>query len=121
MTTTTLERAESADLGEDDEERREKATHIAQLLEALADPTRLEILRQLQREPQRSLSVEELVKKIGGKKQPTISHHLRRLLKAGLVRCALKKDQWRYYVPEQAAIMAACAAPLGYIGLAQTT
>ncbi len=126
-TTTTMNVPFGATLREDDkicrerEGRARQAQTIARLLEALADPTRLEILRLLHREPQCSLAVEELVDLVGGKEQPTISHHLRRLLKVGLVRCALKKGQWRYYVTEQAAVVAACMAPLDYIGLAQTT
>lgn len=70
-------------------------------LRALADPTRLRILRQL-------LASEDAVCvcdisagfDLG---QPTISHHLRVLREAGLVRRS-RRGTWMYYRPDRSAL-----------------
>jgi len=64
---------------------------------ALADPTRLEILRLLaaQRGP---TCVCDVVAHFG-LSQPTISHHLRVLREAGLLRTS-KQGIWSFYAPD---------------------
>lgn len=74
---------------------------------ALADGTRLEIMRQL-----RSgwLSVGDLVGRLGGQvNQPTVSHHLRVLEEAGLV-LVRREGQFRYYVLNQERVTLCCGS-----------
>lgn len=72
----------------------EDAKTQARLLKALADPTRLRILSILARH-EGEVCVFEIVE-VFTLEQPTISHHLRILLDAGLVDCR-KKGLWAYY------------------------
>jgi ArsR family transcriptional regulator len=65
----------------------------AQLLQALADPTRLAIVRQLSAE--RETCACDLTVGID-LAQPTVSHHLRVLREAGLV-SADRRGTWIYY------------------------
>ena len=77
------------------------AVDLSRRLKALADPTRLEIVSRLlaAREP---VCVCDLVAgfDLG---QPTISHHLKRLRQAGLVR-AQRRGTWVYYRAEPATL-----------------
>lgn len=56
----------------------------ARLLQALSDPTRLEILSLLA-EKNGTICVDEIVKHMGRLQQPTISHHIRILYDAGVI------------------------------------
>jgi ArsR family transcriptional regulator len=80
-------------------------TSLDQTLHAIADPTRRRILRALKQRGPGSISappigknglcagdIEERVRL----SQPTISHHMAILTKAGLVD-AVKQGQWRWY------------------------
>lgn len=71
---------------------------LASRLKALADPTRIGIVNQLARDGE--VCVCQLVERFD-LAQPTISHHLRLLREAGLVRAA-KRGTWAYYelIPE---------------------
>ncbi|MGD0575154.1 MAG: metalloregulator ArsR/SmtB family transcription factor [Anaerolineales bacterium] len=74
---------------------------------ALADGTRLEIMRQL-----RSgwLSVGDLVGRLGGRvNQPTVSHHLRVLEESGLV-LVRREGRFRYYVLNQERVTLCCGS-----------
>jgi DNA-binding transcriptional ArsR family regulator len=77
-------------------------------LQAIADPTRRRILQALKERGACSLGkdtglcagdIEERVKLT----QPTISHHMAVLTKAGLVD-AMKQRQWRWYRRDESAI-----------------
>lgn len=79
-----------------------QASHVAVLLKALADPTRLQILDVLAQQTS-DVCVCDLEGVVGlpddngnRPKQPTISHHLRVLREAGLVGYE-KRGQWAYY------------------------
>lgn len=77
-----------------------QSTHLAELvgalMKALADPTRLQILSMLVRgESPLCVCEIELAFDLS---QPTISHHLRVLRDAGLVRTE-KRGLWVYYSP----------------------
>ncbi len=74
---------------------REQATLVA-IFKALADPTRLEIFRLVssQRGPICSCDVVENFDLA----QPTISHHLKVLREAGLLRAA-REGIWSFYSP----------------------
>jgi len=64
---------------------------IAESLKVLADPARLQILRELTRnQNEKNLSVCDLAKRLEIS-QPNVSHHLKVLKTAGFISC--KKDQ----------------------------
>jgi ArsR family transcriptional regulator, arsenate/arsenite/antimonite-responsive transcriptional repressor len=69
-------------------------TQLANLMRALADETRLEILQFLCGEWR---TVNDIVEHVEGKvNQPTVSHHLKKLEEAGLV--LMQQDgKYRYY------------------------
>ena len=72
----------------------EDAEATALLFKALGDPTRVRIVNLLARTPE-SVCVCELTPAIG-LSQPTVSHHLKKLVQAGL----LQREQrgvWAYY------------------------
>ena len=77
-----------------------QASHIAEQLRALADPTRLRMLSMLARHGG-EVCVCDLVETfdLG---QPTISHHLGVLRAAGLV-SALRRGIWAYYAVDRTA------------------
>jgi ArsR family transcriptional regulator len=71
------------------------AVSLARALRVLADPTRLRILSLIQAQPSGEACVCHLTEPLG-LTQPTVSHHLKVLLDAGLV----DRDQrgsWAYY------------------------
>ena len=72
----------------------EEAIGQARLLKALADPTRLRILRLLSQH-EGEVCVFDIVESFP-LEQPTISHHLRLLRDAGLIDCR-KAGPWAYY------------------------
>ena len=88
---------------EADVEAIETAYRQAQFLKAFADPTRLRILRLLEK-AQGTMHVELIVIALGNLAQPTISHHLRILRDAGIV-TARKKGLYSYYMLRKNVIM----------------
>ena len=78
----------------------EQAEELAAALKALADPARLRLLSLIQAQPNHEACVCHLTEPLG-LKQPTVSHHLRVLLDAGLVKRE-QRGSWAYYrvVPE---------------------
>ena len=82
--------------------------HLVQALKAVADPTRLKILRMLKQkgccsigksEGMCACDIEDRVKLA----QPTISHHMAILAKAGLVQ-AQKEGLWMWYQRNEKAL-----------------
>ncbi|MCQ4627897.1 helix-turn-helix transcriptional regulator [Corynebacterium sp. CCUG 65737] len=61
------------------------ADRYAQLFKVLADPARLRLLSQLAEDGCGPISVSELAEQ-SGLSQPTVSHHLKKLTDAGLLR-----------------------------------
>jgi ArsR family transcriptional regulator len=79
----------------------DEAVNLAAALKALADPARLRLLSLIQAQPDSEACVCHLTEPLG-LTQPTVSHHLKVLLEAGLV----ERDQrgsWAYFrvVPDQ--------------------
>ncbi|MGH3658045.1 MAG: ArsR/SmtB family transcription factor [Micromonosporaceae bacterium] len=74
---------------------RSDAERLALVLKALADPTRLRLLSLVQSSPHSEACVGELTEPLGIS-QPTVSHHLRILSEAGLLRRE-KRGVWAYY------------------------
>src|SRR4051812_10943088 len=84
----------------------EAAVELAGLLKAIADPTRLRLLSLIQAHEDGEACVCDLTEPVG-LTQPTVSHHLKVLLDAGLV-TKTKRATWAYYraVPDRLAALA---------------
>ena len=72
-----------------------QADLLAASLKALADPSRLRLLSLIQAQPESEACVCHLTEPLG-LTQPTVSHHLRVLLDAGLV-TRDQRGSWAYY------------------------
>jgi|GEM_PF-164937 ArsR family transcriptional regulator len=74
---------------------RESAEALAELLKAVADPTRLQLISLIRDSDQCTACVGDLTQAIG-LSQPTVSHHLRVLVLAGIL--SKEKDgYWTWY------------------------
>lgn len=71
------------------------AADLAATLKVLADPVRLRLLELLATSPSGEVCACDLVEPLG-RSQPTISHHLKVLRQAGLVR-AERRGTWIWY------------------------
>jgi ArsR family transcriptional regulator len=71
------------------------AVGLAEALKVLADPARLRIISLIQAQPSGEACVCHLTDPLG-LTQPTVSHHLKVLLQAGLVERD-KRGSWAYY------------------------
>jgi ArsR family transcriptional regulator, arsenate/arsenite/antimonite-responsive transcriptional repressor len=80
---------------------REEAERTATLLKAVADPTRLQLLALIRASEGAEACVCDLVEPVG-LSQPTVSHHLKVLTEAGLLRRE-KRGPWAWFalVPER--------------------
>jgi ArsR family transcriptional regulator len=74
---------------------RDKATDIASLLKAVADPTRLQILALIRQGENSQACTCDLTGPLN-LSQPTISHHMKKLTEVGLLE-AERKGTWVYY------------------------
>ena len=74
---------------------RNKAEVIADLLKAVADPTRLQILALIRQGEDSRACTCDLTGPLN-LSQPTISHHMKKLTEVGLLK-AEKKGTWVYY------------------------
>jgi ArsR family transcriptional regulator len=72
-----------------------QAVDLAQLLKALADPTRLRLVSMVAAREDGEACVCELTEPLG-LTQPTISHHLKVLIDAGIL-ARDKRGVWAYY------------------------
>lgn len=81
-------------------EDRVRADRDAPVFAALSDQVRLQIVRMLARSPALCACEIEQAFDLG---QPTISHHLRVLRRAGLVDCE-KRGVWAYYFLKRDAV-----------------
>lgn len=79
----------------------EEAEFLAAIFKVLGDATRLQLLNLIASQPKREACVCELTEPLG-LSQPTISHHLKVLYKAGLLDKE-RRGSWIYYqlVPER--------------------
>jgi ArsR family transcriptional regulator len=71
------------------------AENLARALRVLADPARLRILSLIQAQPEGEACVCHLTGPLG-LRQPTVSHHMRVLLEAGLVERE-QRGSWAYF------------------------
>ncbi len=79
----------------------DEAAGLAQALKVIADPARLRLLSLIQAQPASEACVCHLTEPLG-LTQPTVSHHLKVLLDAGLVERE-QRGSWAYFrvVPDQ--------------------
>ena len=73
----------------------EDAEHLSAALKAIADPTRLRLLSLIQAQPDHEACVCHLTEPLG-LSQPTVSHHLKVLLQAGLVERE-QRGSWAFF------------------------
>jgi ArsR family transcriptional regulator len=73
----------------------EEADQLAAALKVLADPARLRLLSLIQAQPEHEACVCNLTEPLG-LGQPTVSHHLKVLLNAGLVERE-QRGSWAYF------------------------
>jgi len=73
----------------------EDAQRFAQLLKAVAEPTRLRLVSIIAAQENREACVCDLTEPVG-LGQPTVSHHLKILVDAGILRRE-KRGVWAYY------------------------
>jgi ArsR family transcriptional regulator len=74
---------------------REEAERLANMLKAIADPTRLQLLRLIESSPTGEACVCDLTDCLG-LRQPTISHHLKIMTEAGLL-TRERRGTWAWY------------------------
>jgi ArsR family transcriptional regulator len=72
-----------------------QAVELAAVLKVLAEPARLRILSLIQAQPDAEACVCHLIEPLG-LSQPTVSHHLKVLLRAGLVERE-QRGSWAYF------------------------
>ena len=85
----------------------EQAADLARLLKALADPTRLRLVSMVAAHENGEACVCELTEPLG-LTQPTISHHLKVLIDAGIL-IRDKRGVWAYYALVPTALNALAA------------
>ena len=85
----------------------EDAERLASALKAIAEPARLRLLSLIQAQPGHEACVCHLTEPLG-LSQPTVSHHLKVLLNAGLVERE-QRGSWAYF--------RVCEAPLASLAL----
>ena len=73
----------------------DEAQRLSRALKAIADPARLRLLSLIQAQPGGEACVCHLTEPLG-LSQPTVSHHLKVLLQAGLVERE-QRGSWAYY------------------------
>lgn len=78
----------------------DQAEHIAEILKALADPTRLRLLSHITAQGCQDVCACDLTAELGIT-QPTVSHHMKKLVDAGLV-TRQQRGKWAHYsvIPE---------------------
>jgi ArsR family transcriptional regulator len=80
----------------------EQAEATAQVFKALADPARVRIVNVLATNAGEPVCICNLVEPLG-LSQPTVSHHMKRLLDAGLVERE-QRGKWAYFALRQEAV-----------------
>ncbi|GGR87401.1 transcriptional regulator [Streptomyces aureoverticillatus] len=74
---------------------RDEAERLAVMLKAMADPTRLQIFRIIERAPAGEACVCDLADCLGFR-QPTVSHHLKIMTESGLLNRE-RRGNWSWY------------------------
>lgn len=86
----------------------EDAQQLARMFKALSDPTRVRLLSMIAAQPNGEACVCDLTEPVG-LSQPTVSHHMKQLVDAGLV-TREQRGRWAYYtVVNEALVMLSSA------------
>ncbi len=72
-----------------------EAERLARVFKALGDPTRVRLLSMIAASPEREACVCDLTEPVG-LSQPTVSHHMKQLVEAGLIERE-QRGRWAYY------------------------
>ena len=91
----------------------EAAETLARMFKALGDPTRVKLLSMIAAASDNGACACDMTEPVG-LSQPTVSHHLRLLVDAGLV-TREQRGKWAYYrvVPEMLGSLAVAIGPAG--------
>lgn len=73
----------------------EEAERLARAFKALGDPTRVRLLSLIAASPEREACICDLIEPVG-LSQPTVSHHMKQLVDAGLV-VREQRGRWAFY------------------------
>lgn len=73
----------------------EEAQGLARTFKALGDPTRVRLLSLIAAHPEREACICDLIDPVG-LSQPTVSHHMKQLVDAGLV-VREQRGRWAFY------------------------
>jgi ArsR family transcriptional regulator len=73
----------------------EEAQGLARMFKALGDPTRVRLLSLIAAHPEREACICDLIDPVG-LSQPTVSHHMKQLVDAGLV-VREQRGRWAFY------------------------
>ena len=73
----------------------EEASRLARMFKALGDPTRVRLLSLIAAQPEREACICDLTDPVG-LSQPTVSHHMKQLVDAGLV-VREQRGRWAFY------------------------
>ncbi len=89
----------------------ENAQRLARMFKALGDPTRVRLLSMIAAQSGAEACVCDLTEPVG-LSQPTVSHHMKQLVDAGLV-TREQRGKWAYYaiVPETLAMLSLVLDP----------
>lgn len=92
------------------------AQHLARIFKALGDPTRVRLLSLIAARSGAEACVCDLTELVG-LSQPTVSHHMKQLVDAGLV-TREQRGRWAYYsvVAETLAMLSEVLAPVASVG-----
>lgn len=71
------------------------AQRLARMFKALGDPTRVRLLSLIAAQPEREACICDLIEPVG-LSQPTVSHHMKQLVDAGLV-IREQRGRWAFY------------------------
>ena len=86
----------------------ETAETLARMFKALADPTRVKLLSLIAAAPEGEACICDLTEPVG-LSQPTVSHHMKQLVAAGLA-TRDQRGKWAYYRVAPAALRSLSAA-----------
>ena len=73
----------------------EDAEQLARMFKALGDPTRVRLLSLIAAAPEREACICDLIEPVG-LSQPTVSHHMKQLVDAGIV-VREQRGRWAFY------------------------
>ena len=84
------------------------AEHLAHIFKALGDPTRVRLLSLIAAQPGGEACICDLTEPVG-LSQPTVSHHMKQLVEAGLV-TREQRGKWAFYQVVEPALNALSSA-----------